>query len=110
MISFIRENDKENIFDNDTLREYLTLHIKYKTCSVMYDKDGDIIAISRWDIYGNTAHILNVIVRKDYRHKGILKELVKAGLDMFPHAKYIEFEREWRKDMKVRKYKIRRLM
>ena len=114
MISFIRENDKGNdIFDDKTLREYLEIHIAYNTCNVLYDEDKKIMAISRWDAVGDTVHILEVVVRKDCRHKGVLKKLVKMGLDTFPYAKYIEyisFEREWRKDMKARKYKIRRFI
>jgi len=110
ILSFIKENNKDNVLDDKTLREYLLLHIKYNTCNILYNESGDIIAISRWDIKGDTAYILEVVVKKDYRRKGMLKDLVKIGSQMYPHVKYIEFERNWEEDSKVKKYKIERFL
>lgn len=110
VISFIKDNGAKNKLSDEVLEEYLYKHRAYKTCNIMYDIDGEIEAISRWNVTEDTAHILDVIIRKDCRNKGILKQLVKLGHKTFPDVIYITFERESRKDMKMRVYKIGRFI
>ena len=109
IISFIEDNGSELHKGLPNLEEYIIKHILYKTCTVIYDDDG-IVALSRWNVHGDTAHILDVIIHKDKRNKGILKELVQYGHKAFPSAKYIAFEREARKDRRMRRYEIRRFI
>jgi hypothetical protein len=113
IVSFIRDNDN-GYYDDCNLEEWVQEHISYKTCNVIYDKDGEIIAVARWNVEGDTAEILDVTIRKDNRSISTLKELIrhcyKYGHIEFPFVKYIKFERGRRNDMKTRKYKIRRLI
>jgi hypothetical protein len=110
VISFIVENGTKGQKDTTNIEEYIAKHRAYKTCNILYDKDKEITALSRWNVVHETAHILDVIIRKDCRNKGILKQLVKLGHKTFPDVKYIMFERGWRKDNEMRRYEIKRFM
>jgi hypothetical protein len=76
-------------------------HEEYGTHEVVW-KNGEIIAYSRWNVEGDTAHIIEAVVAPWYRFKRLLKLMLCRGLRRFP-VKYIKYEREWkaRKEMRI---------
>jgi len=68
-------------------------HFDCKTIIVVRDEKG-ISAIGRWNlITEDTAHILDLIIRKDNTTKNLMKRMLLLGQRVFPSAKYIIFER-----------------
>lgn len=79
-------------------------HLKYRTIQYFIDSEGEIVGLCRWNISddGKIAHILDLIVREDYRKTGVARRFLKNGLKLFGSVKYLEFEREFRGDRRKR--------
>ena len=100
-------------FDKDKIKEFITLHLRYKTCIVVYDDKDNIVAVARWNISpsGTSAQILDVMVREDVRGNGILRQLICRGLRMFPTVKYLSWERETKyPDRETKYYSVEQLL
>jgi hypothetical protein len=91
--------------------EYITLHLAHKTCIVVYDNKDEVIAFTRWNVDGDTACILDTVIRPDQRKTLILKSLINKGHETFPEVEYISFVRELKyPERKPRKYLIQELL
>jgi len=77
------------------VRYAISLHLKYKTCMVVRDEKG-IVSVVRWNISpdGETAHLLDWIIRPDCRNQGLGRRMLLELLKGFPNVKKIKFERE----------------
>jgi len=109
LIEFIKGHTPYTIKDEE-LRNIIELHIKYKTCLIVYDDNNNICALARWNISkdGTCAHILDVMIRRDYRNKKLLMRMLAQGRKMYPNVKYIAFEREEKYPYrKLRVYKLK---
>jgi hypothetical protein len=78
--------------DKEKIREVVKQHISYGTLAVEYDK-ADIVAVARWNINNTTVHILDLIIRKDYQRKGLIKKMLVRGLKVWKQLEYISFGR-----------------
>lgn len=96
----------------DTIARYIKLHLQYKTCAILWDDRG-IKALARWNINGDTVHILDTIIREDCRNGGVIKELLKCGMcfyPMYPQVKFVKWERERKyPEKKGKVFEVRRL-
>jgi hypothetical protein len=68
-----------------------------------------IIAVARFNIDGDTAKNLDVIIHPDYRNKNLMRLMLLRGWRRFPYVKYLEYEREF-KDKPVRKVEIMKIL
>ena len=94
IVSFIQEHNP-SYTAKDTLREYIKKHFEYKTGFVFYDNENNIVAVCRWNISkdGTIADILDLYIRKDWRFKHIIQQMLRKGLWIFPKVMFIRFER-----------------
>jgi len=81
--------------DSNLIKQYIEQHENYHTIDYAVDEKGDIVGVCRWNITqgGTTAHLLDFAVRKDFRSKGVGRDLLKRGLHRFNRVKYLIYER-----------------
>lgn len=104
LTDFVLENS--HYMSREGIKEAIIKHNRVNTCSYL-EKDGKIIAVARWNVFGVTAHILDVIIDKEYRGKKLFPALLAVSWGRFPYVKYISFERERKyPDREERVYKI----
>ena len=82
------------LVDIEIAKSYILKHYEFKTAFVGHDDEGEIIFVCRWNINGDTAEILDLYIREDYRGKKIIQQLLKQGIWVFPEVKRIKFERQ----------------
>jgi GNAT superfamily N-acetyltransferase len=96
--------------DRELIKEYITLHLEYKTFFVVYDGE-EVAAVCRWNIDGGRATILDFYVREDWRNKDLIRQLLQKGLWLFPQVMEIGFERGMRdNDKGIRFYKVSKIL
>jgi hypothetical protein len=80
--------------DRDKIKGQVIKHIQYKTCVILRDMDG-IAAVCRYNISpsGAVAHILDLIIKPEYRNKIFFKRLLIKGLRIWPQVRFLEWER-----------------
>lgn len=111
LIGFIRENF--SVYDNFTDTEIYRIideHIKFRTISILHDEDR-IIGLLRINIYGNTAHILDIAVTDGYKFNFVARQMALELWEKFPYLRYFQFERMYKYPLKKMKlYTIKRFM
>lgn len=81
--------------DQEKLREAIAGHIRFNTFVFLRQKGtGPVIALALFNIFYYVAEILEVIVRPDYKNKGLLKRLMIKGLRKWPEGKYFFYVRD----------------
>jgi len=83
-------------------------HVEYKTCFITHDRNG-IVSFSCWNVEGEVAHVLITCIKPSHRVKSFLKYLILSGVKMYPHLKFIRWEREVKTDKKF-KSSVERLL
>jgi ribosomal protein S18 acetylase RimI-like enzyme len=68
-------------------------HINNKTILVLHDGNC-IIAAARWMWIGNVGHIIDIGIKKEYRNRKILRQMLELGLQRNPDCEAIAFDRE----------------
>ncbi|MFA5133096.1 MAG: hypothetical protein WC444_07255 [Candidatus Paceibacterota bacterium] len=98
--------------DREKIEEYIRLHACYKTLMLFYDSKDNIISFCRWNIESkDTANVLDLVIRPQYRNVGLLKIMLEKGIKMYPNTKYITFDRMLKyPQRKSRKYSVDRLL
>ena len=97
--------------DREKIKEYVRLHLLYKTIFIGYDHSGDVSYVCRWNANGSIAHVLDFYVREDYRNHKLIQLLLTQALWNNPELKYITFEREKKyPERKQRMYSIARIL
>ena len=91
--------------ERQTLEEIIRKHLEYGTAMVIRDKDtNNIVGVARWNMRDeNIAHILDVIVAKDFRDFRLLKYMLALGVSKNPNAKWFYYERESKYPKRERK-------
>ena len=91
--------------NKEKIKEVITQHINYKTCIVVHDLDG-VAVVCRWNISrsGTIAHILDLIIKPEYRNKRYINRLLIKGLKLYPDVKFLEWERETKYPNRERQY------
>ncbi len=75
----------------EQLRNAIEKHLEYKTIVIRLDDKG-IVGVCRFNVDDEKeAEILDVAVREDYRHKDVLVQLLRQGLEMYPNVKQLRF-------------------
>lgn len=79
----------------DELRERIKKHLEFNTCIYAVDKKGDIFAVCLWNVedFGRVAHIIDFMVREDYRNNGMIKTTLAKGLLKYPTVTHLKWER-----------------
>ena len=87
-------NGLYSVNDHAHIAAYAYLHSVYGTLMVVKN-EGDIISICRWNMITPThAKILDFIVRPDFRHKFLAKNMfIKAKMAM-PQLETVSFHRK----------------
>ena len=85
-------------WSDKNILSFLELHKKYDTLLAIFDKKGEPIAVSRFNIIGDTAEILDVVVDKKYRKQQYLKTLTTIGYLKYPFLKFLRFEDDRKPD------------
>ena len=79
----------------EVAKDYIAKHLAFGTLLAMYDEKENVCAVCRWNIDTlDTATILDLYVREDYRRKNIIQNFLIAGLKKFPSVTAIKFERQ----------------
>ena len=83
-----------NESDKAHIATYAGLHIKFGTLIVVRDK-GDIIGVCRWNwVSPFHAKILDLIIRPDFRHKQISRNMLLKAKKAWPSLEHISFQRK----------------
>lgn len=95
--------------DIDILRAVLK-HIEFETLAYVRDEHG-MAGAARFNIVGDTAHVLDLIIRKDCERKGMIKRIASIGWARWPTMKYITFDRFAKHPGRpTRKYELGKLL
>lgn len=91
IFDFVKQNYRA-FYKESELKKAIKGHINFGTYVVLRDDKG-IAAVCRWNIAGNVAHVLDLILRKDVKGRGLIKYVTALGWKKFPYLKWITFER-----------------
>lgn len=82
-------------YERSLIESYIDEHIGFGTLLVIRDKQKRIVSAVRWNwATRDTAKILDLVIRPDYRNKALLRDmLIRCKLAM-PQLKYISFHRK----------------
>lgn len=85
--------------DEEKLRERVQKHIAFKTCKILLDKDGNVCFVCLWNISPDVleAHIIDLVIREDYRNKDTMREILREGLKIWP-VKFLRWNRDYNTD------------
>ena len=78
--------------DKEALRHALEAHAKHRTITVFFDETG-ISGLVRFNVIGECAEVLDLIVRQDMERKGMIKQLIITSWHKFPYLRFFRFER-----------------
>jgi len=96
--------------DKKLIRLFIKQHLEYNTCDYEI-KDEEVIYVIRWNVKGNTAKILDLIINPKHRSKGLFKYILKKNWIKFPYVKFLVWERDRKyPDRKPRIYNILELL
>lgn len=79
--------------DREKIKECVRQHLKYNTLIYVTDKKGKIAAVCRWNVEGTIAHVIDLMIREDYRNNGMIKTILTKGLIKYPYVTYLCWER-----------------
>ncbi len=93
VVKFILENTTYT--DASKMREVVMLHQLYGTSVTVRNETNQVVGYCRWNISSDneTVFLLDIIVRKDFRRRGLLRTIADLGFPTVWKSKYIVFER-----------------
>jgi hypothetical protein len=85
--------------DQDQLRERIQKHLEYKTCKIFLDEAAHVCAVCLWNISpdGLEAHVIDMVIREDYRKQDIMRAVLIEGLKIWP-VKFLRWNRDYNED------------
>lgn len=91
--------ERSTYADKTNLQNRIKAHITYKTCRIIYDKDGRICAVCLWNIGpdGLVADVTDLVIRNDYRKKDIMRRILIDAMKIWP-LKFIRYNRDYTPD------------
>lgn len=112
VVKFIMENTTYT--DANKMREVVMLHQLYGTSVTVRNELNQVLGYCRWNVLedNQTAELLDLVVHKDYRGRGMMKLIADLGFPHWSHIKYLQFERGYddgKQIKKKRKYLISKL-
>ena len=94
IIKFARKHDYWRKINTNKLYKIIQQHFSYQTILVTRDEKG-IASMVRWNWKSDIViEVLDMIIREDLRHTGLLKKVLIYGLQQNPNCKYLLWERE----------------
>jgi hypothetical protein len=98
--------------DKEFVKTVIKRHIEYNTIFVVNDNNGEVGALCRWNVIdnGDTADVLDLYIREDWRDKRIIEGFLKRSLEIFPTLKYIKFRRNKKYSGRERILSIERIL
>ena len=93
----------------DEIRNIIEKHIVYNTLSWV-EVGGEIIAVARYNINGDTVDILDIIIRRDYRNKHLLKYMLARDWEKFPNVTKIKYERSFKNNSSERTFSMKKFL
>ena len=100
VVNFIIEESYHTERQREELNEVIEKHFQYGTIFALQDMLG-VVAMVRWNIDGDIAHVLDFVVRKDSRRKNLIKKMLLKGLIRHHGIKHLSWER-------IKKYPYRK--
>ena len=79
-------------FAKERIDDILKKHMEYRTIVILEDEKG-ISGLLRFNVYGECAHIIDLIVREDVERNGLIKLLTIYAWRNFPYLRFFRFER-----------------
>ena len=102
--------DRNPLFPMPAIEQAILKHLEFNTFAITHDLKG-ITGFVRFNINGECAHILNLVIRKDCEKTNIIKHLALQGWSKFPFAQFFSFERESKyPNRKPRAYLLSKLL
>lgn len=81
--------------DREKIKEVIEKHIEYGTCDFVFDKNGELIFVCRWNVKENVGEILDLIIAPKYRNRlKIFKWILARNWMKFPWVRFLEWRRE----------------
>jgi len=95
----------------DELKERIRKHLEFNTCIYAVDTKGEIFAVCLWNVEGNTAHVIDFMVREDFRNNGMIKTVLIKGLLKYPYVTHLRWERRTKyPDRPMKDFPVNRLL
>lgn len=92
LLDFVQKNlIKYN--DRELLREIIKKHQEFGTCDYGLTEDGEIDFFVRYNINGNDAFIIDLVIKNRCKSISIMREAIRKGFKKFTYLKTITFER-----------------
>jgi len=81
--------------NREELKDAIAKHLEYGTAMIIRNKaNNEITAVARWNWVSNfAAHILDVVIHKDYRTPRFLRYMLLLGKRKYPQLHWITYER-----------------
>lgn len=79
--------------DTPILKEFIKQHMAYNTLLVETSPLNEVVGLCRFDVNKEVATCLDVVIRPDYRFKGMLKKFAIRAIRRFPYITILRFER-----------------
>lgn len=81
--------------DKDLIKKYISEHSVYGTIDFAIDDNQEIIGLVRYNVSddGEVGEILDLVIRPDYRNKGLGNHFIRRALKTFPKGKWLVFKR-----------------
>ena len=93
--------------DKKKLRKILVRHYAYGTLDWV-EQGEDILGVVRYNIDGETAYIIDLVIKDGQRGLKMMKFFIARGWSRFPGLKYLEFDRGFKyKGREMKKYKMK---
>jgi len=96
ILEFIRKHDNGHFkpHTDELLKLVIKKHLEYGTFMVIRNKKEEIVAVARWNFPTDyVVHILDVVVKKDYRKPLILRQMLAVGINKHPQVRTMIYER-----------------
>ena len=96
-------------YPQEILLEAINKHLEFKTIEYVKLKN-QIVALARWNVEEDTAHILDCVVRPDFKNKRLIKLMLLRGWKQFPYVKKIRYQRGIFGDERWKEFTIERFL
>jgi N-acetylglutamate synthase-like GNAT family acetyltransferase len=107
LIDNIHYNDREKV------KKYIADHLKYGTIDYIVDKEGNILAICRWNVKegGKVGEILDLAVHKGYREHNFGKSFMLRAIQKYPQVEFLEYTRgTLNGDNRIRRLPVKKIL
>ena len=100
------------VIDKEVVKEQVLKHLEYATMDYAVNDAGEVIGMCSWNIEddGKTARIRYIAIEERWRKQGLGKHFLSRGLKIWKNVTHIKFDREFKKNKKLRKIPIEAIL